>query len=233
MKDLLLTILISIVTFCVLFLMTIVFFIPILISRKFYYRILPSLCKILLFTLGVNLKFEGQLPNNTKSYVMMISHASFVEVFIIPVIMNGRQFTGITAKSNLKIPILGFLIKMARILPVDRSNSEKAIESLNNVEQLMKEGIHMVLAPEGTRSLTGKINPLKKGGFHLALNTQTDILPIGIAGAFDYKPKNRWTIKPGKIVVRIGHPIPVKNYNKTTLSELAKTTENQLKELIK
>ena len=65
----------------------------------------------------------------------------------------------------------------------------------------------MLLAPEGTRSLDGRLGPFKKGPFHIAKRTMTPIIPMTISGAFEAKQKGSWVLRPGLIKVKVGSPI--------------------------
>ena len=85
--------------------------------------------------------------------------------------------------------------------------------------------------PEGSRTITGKMGPLKKGGFHMALNTDTPIIPVGISGAFSVKPKNRWWFRPGLVTINIGEPIYCDRYSTLGVDGLLKQVESQIKHL--
>jgi len=73
--------------------------------------------------------------------------------------------------------------------------------------------------------------PLKKGGFHMALNSKCNILPVGINGAFSYKPKNRWFLIPRMIKINIGTPINTSCFNIDNLDDFIMTVEKKIKEL--
>ena len=90
----------------------------------------------------------------------------------------------------------------------------------------------MAILPEGTRTLDGHLRPFKKGGFHMAINTNTPILPIGAVLPFNYKPKNRWLLKPCIIDMYIGKETNIKEYNKLGVNGLLLQVENQIKALI-
>ena len=90
-------------------------------------------------------------------------------------------------------------------------------------QKRLKQGLSICIFPEGTRTITGKLNPLKKGGFHMAKNTNTKILPIAVKGFFQIKPKNRWTINKGKAIMLIGHPIHVVD---KTVEEIMQEMQN-------
>ena len=73
----------------------------------------------------------------------------------------------------------------------------------------LKEGNGLLIAPEGTRSPSGKALPLKKGPFHLAIQSQASILPFVIEGAYIAKNKHSWLLTPTEIVVHIQKPIHI------------------------
>jgi 1-acyl-sn-glycerol-3-phosphate acyltransferase len=70
--------------------------------------------------------------------------------------------------------------------------------------------VSIYLAPEGTRSRDGRIGPLKKGGFHLALETHAPIVPVAVSGTIDILPRGSRAMRTGcPVRVRIGDPIDV------------------------
>ncbi len=232
MKDIIVTVFVIIIAIPSFFVLGILTLLTLLISRKMFYKTIGKTCKMLLFLMGVKLRINGTIPTDGRRFVVMTSHASFIELFLLPTFMRGQFFAGVTASSNLKIPLLGTLLKMTKVLPIDRGNSENAIKSMQEVEKAFDEGYHVMLNPEGTRSLNGKLSPLKKGGFHLAINTGRPIIPVGIQGAFQYKPKNRNTYRPGPVTINIGSPISTAELSKEDLPELVKQVTAEMKQLL-
>ena len=90
----------------------------------------------------------------------------------------------------------------------------------------------MAILPEGTRTLDGNLKPFKKGGFHMAINTGTPILPIGAVLPYKYKPKNRWYLSPRIIDVYIGNATDIREYNELGVNGLLTKVENQIRALI-
>ena len=131
------------------------------------------------------------------------------------------QYTGVVADYNLKFPFWKQFLNRVNALPVNRNDRKKAIESINKAEKVLNKGLHIAILPEGTRTINGKLGKLKKGGFHLAVNTKANILPILTKGLFKIKPINRWTIKPGIIEIHIKEPIITKG---KTVDELLEET---------
>ena len=107
-----------------------------------------------------------------------------------------------------------------------------AHESIKKAEDVLRQGIHIGILPEGTRTLDGKMKELKKGGFHMAINTNTAIVPVGVSGAYNFKPKDRWWMKPGPISITIGSPTNVSEYSDLGVDGLKNAVEKTIKELL-
>ena len=174
-------------------------------------------------------KIKGEFPLE-GTYIIMMNHCSFLDVFIFPLIPKG-PYTGVTAVENFKIPLFSSLLRHIQAIPVERKNRNAAIESIKKAEDVLKQGIHIGILPEGTRTIDGKMNALKKGGFHMAINTNTPIIPVGISGAYEFKPKNRWWMKPCLVTINIGDPISVDDYTMLGVNGVSTKVENLLKSL--
>ena len=194
-----------------------------------FYKIDKLCCHIMLSALLVFPKIKGDFPFD-GTYIIMMNHSSFLDVFIFPLVPRGG-WTGITAAENFKIPVFSTIIKRIQAIPIERKNRQAAFESIKQAENVLKQGIHIGILPEGTRTLDGKIKPLKKGGFHMAINTNTPIIPVGVSGAFEFKPKNRWWMKPGLVTVNIGDPISINDYITLGVDGLSTKVEKLLKSL--
>lgn len=146
-----------------------------------------------------------------QNYIFMSNHVSNLDPPIeIPRI---RERCSVLVKKELfRIPILGAGMQMARLVPVDRSNREAAIESVREAVEVLRSGLHMIIYPEGTRSPDGKLLPFKKGPFHLAMESAVPILPLTILGTYEAWPKHRFALRAGVVTV-VYHPaIDPKNF---------------------
>mgnify|MGYP001265142955 FL=1 len=193
------------------------------------YPMITGFAKVFVFILGVRVKIEGEFPENGP-YIIMANHTSMLDPFLWGTFMKGK-FTGIVANKNMNYPIYGWMLKRMRAVAIDRSNRSESIQRIKNAESVLNDGYHIGLHPEGTRTLSGKMNPLKKGGFHMAKNTNTSILPIGFDGAFNFKPKNRFTLRPTTVTIRIGDIISKNIYDKSSINDLIDITTQKLKKL--
>ena len=191
-----------------------------------FYKLDKICCRIMMLSLFVWPKFTGVFPK-TGTYIIMMNHSSFIDVFIFPLIPRGF-YSGITALENFKIPIFSTLIRRIQAIPIERNNRKAAFASIRKAEKVLEQNIHIGILPEGTRTLNGKLGEFKKGGFHMAINTGTPIIPVGIEGAFDFKPKDRWWMKPGKIKINIGMPSDPGSYDTLGVDGLKEYIEQKI-----
>ena len=198
-------------------------------NKSLTYKAIKIISKIMLYSFGIRTNIYGCFPKNTQ-YIVMMNHSSFLDMFLYPLIVSGK-WTGITAKENFKYPLLSTVLKKMNAIPIKRTNKIGAIKTIKIAEEKIKEGYHIGIMPEGARTLDGRLLPFKKGGFHMALNTKTPILPIGVSGAFMAKPRNRWWIRPGNVIMKIGQPIEVDKFNKNNIDSLIQTVKNKIIDL--
>lgn len=192
-----------------------------------HYRGAGVFSRAVLWALGARLRVEGTFPTD-RTYIFMANHASFVDPFIIAAVMKGK-FTGVIAEEMTRYPLWGTLLRRLRVIPIRRRDRESALSSIKVAEDRLQAGYNVVILPEGTRTLDGKLGLLKKGGFHLAVNTGAPILVIGIEGAFRFKPKTSWRLRPGPIIVRIGTAIHAEDYRQMSMTEVMEEVRSQLK----
>ncbi len=153
-----------------------------------------------------------------RSYVYMSNHQSHVDIPILYATLPSRTIRMIGKEELFRIPLWGRGLRAAEFISVDRSNHERAMRSIERAGQLVRDGVSIYLAPEGTRSRDGSIGPLKKGGFHLAQATGAPIVPVAIRGTINIMPRGSRSAEPGQSVeVTIGSPIPVEGRDLTDL----------------
>jgi 1-acyl-sn-glycerol-3-phosphate acyltransferase len=131
---------------------------------------------------GIRLHVTGKehmLPHET--YLVMSNHQSLYD---IPVLFQvvGPNVRMITKEELFRVPVFGKALAAGGFISIDRSNRRAAIRSLDRARALLASGTHVWIAPEGTRSKTGKLLPFKKGAFYLALESGLPILPVTLSG---------------------------------------------------
>tara|TARA_B100000929_G_scaffold225830_1_gene182137 strand:+ start:1404 stop:2123 length:720 start_codon:yes stop_codon:yes gene_type:complete len=189
-------------------------------------------CRICLFSAGQMLRIEGNIPKKEKQpYIFMFNHESMFDHFMI-VASTSHYLTGVAAEDQYSYPVYGAGLRRYKAIPIKREKLKDALHSLDEAESVIKNGISLLIAPEGTRTITGTMGPFKKGPFHLAKNTKATIVPVALIDAWIAKPKTDWRLKPGIITVRFGDPVLDIDYEHLTLQGLSDHIRNQLTHLI-
>ena len=179
--------------------------------------------------LFINVQIKGKIPKD-RPMILMFNHSCFIDPFLFAYASPGKT-TGITAVENYKYPVFGWMLKKWRAIPIDRSHISKAKESIKKGEEALRDGYNVIILPEGTRTTNGRIRKFKKGGFHMAVNIKAPILPIGAKGAYEFKPKNRWYIKPGKVTLNVGEIIEPEEFEKLGINGIVENVRNQFSTL--
>jgi len=176
-------------------------------SANFMYRVATGLGISGVRLAGVKIEVRGleQLQPG-RSYIFMANHVSNLDPPVLIPSIPGRCSV-LVKKEVFRIPILGVAMKVARLVPVDRSNREAAIESVRAAAEVLRRGLNMVIYPEGTRSTDGRLLPFKKGPFHLAMEAGVPVAPVTILGTAECWPKGSWAMRPGKATLVFHQPI--------------------------
>lgn len=158
-----------------------------------------------------------------RAYVYMSNHQSHLDIPMLYATLPSPTIRMLGKKELFQIPLWGRGLRAAEFIEVDRSNHAAAVKSIEYAKRLVRDGVSIYLAPEGTRSRDGKVGPLKKGGFHLAIETGTPIVPVAIRGTIDILPRGARSARLGRDVsVTIGAPIPVEGRDLDGLSREVK-----------
>ena len=187
--------------------------------------------KSILFVSGIKVRVEG-LANidPSKSYIYMSNHRSN---FDIPVLLGCLpiQFRWLAKAELFKIPIFGRAMSGAGYVKIDRSNRESAFKSINEIAAKMKNGVSVMIFPEGTRSQDGNVKSFKKGGFVMAVDTGAPIVPVILRGTRSIMAKGSWRINPGYVSLSIEKPIDTSGFTRDTKDNLIKNVRSVICEV--
>lgn len=165
----------------------------------------------------------------TQSYVYMCNHQSN---FDIPVLLACLpvQFRWLAKAELFKIPIFGRAMRGAGYVKIDRFNQKSAFESINEAAAKIKNGVSVMIFPEGTRSRDGKIKTFKKGGFVMALDAGVPIVPIILKGTRTIMEKGSLKINTGEVSLNIEAPIATAGYTRQTKDDLIRSVRTVIRE---
>ncbi|HVP54033.1 MAG TPA: lysophospholipid acyltransferase family protein [Candidatus Eisenbacteria bacterium] len=169
------------------------------------YRIGMKLAIIGVRLIGIKIEVRGwENLQPSRNYIYMSNHVSNLDPPVFIPLIPGRCSV-LVKKEVFRVPIFGRVLKIAEMVPVDRSNREAAIESVRAAEEVLRRGLNMVIFPEGTRSPDGRLLPFKKGPFHMATEAGVAVIPVTLLGTAECWPKGTWAIRGGQTTV-IFHP---------------------------
>lgn len=132
-----------------------------------------------------------------RSCIFMSNHVSNLDPPVEIPLLPGRSSV-LLKKELMGIPILGHAMRLAKFVPVERGHRRDAAQaSVEAAADALRSGLHIVVYPEGTRSLDGRLSTFKKGPFFLAQQTQAPIVPIALSGTQTMMHKGSYAIKPG------------------------------------
>ena len=176
-------------------------------------------------TCGIRVEVEG-LDNvdPAQPVVFMSNHQSVIDIGAI-VLSIPVSWRFVAKKELTYIPFFGWALGLSDQIIIDRSKRERSVKSLQAAAGRIRDGINVIVFPEGSRSPDGQLTEFKSGGFHLAIEAGVPILPVTVSGSMAITPKRSLRIESGTVKVVYGKPIPTEG--------LEVSARHQLKEVVR
>ncbi|WP_306643836.1 lysophospholipid acyltransferase family protein [Sanyastnella coralliicola] len=176
---------------------------------------------VIFWLMGIKVKREGleNIDPDTPS-IFVCNHGSFLDipacVMKIPVNLNF-----IAKKELKKTPVVGWYITATDQIYIDRKNKDRAMESMAQAAEKIKQGKHVLTYPEGTRSKDGSIKMFRRGSFIIAKEGNIPIIPVAISGANAILPPGSFFAKRGNIELSIGEAFRPSDFPEMSVEDLA------------
>lgn len=148
--------------------------------------------------------------DKNQSYIFVANHQGAYDIFAIYGWL-GHNFKWMMKASLRKIPLVGFACARAGHIYVDRTNPIGIRRTMEYAERQLKDGMSVVVFPEGSRSKSGRVGVFKRGAFLLATEFALPVVPVTIDGAYSVMPRNKKLPRPGHITITIHRPIEAKD----------------------
>jgi 1-acyl-sn-glycerol-3-phosphate acyltransferase len=154
------------------------------------------------------------------TYVIISNHQSMLDTLLLNCLRY--KFKWISKIENIKVPVLGWYIRMAGYITVNRGDEVSKTEMLEKSYRCLKRGTSIMIFPEGTRSLNKEIGFFKRGAFQLAIQSNVSILPVLIDGTGGVLPKHGLIFGSGhRIRIRVLDPVSPSYFDTDKPEELA------------
>jgi len=186
-------------------------------SREQHDRRLREFARRVVAGARIQLTVEGaeKVPLD-RAFVYMSNHQSHIDIPVLYAAVPSPSLRMVAKTELFRIPGFGRAMRTAEFVEVDRGDRERAVDSLRRAAATLESGVSVWIAPEGHRSRDGALGPLKKGGFHLARDTGTAIVPVALSGTRNVLPPDTTRMNPdvpvrvvfGAPIATAGRPIP-------------------------
>ncbi len=170
---------------------------------------------------------QEHLPRG-RPVILMANHQSYVDVPVLYFLK--RQFKWMADEPLFRIPFFGWSMQMAGYIPVRRGDSKFGLRSLEQARAWLTRGIPILIFPEGTRSHTGVLGRFQTGGFRLAAQTRTPIVPVVVIGTRQLLPRGSWIFRLGvKLQLRVLPPVVPSDSGLREVRQLAVKVRSEMK----
>ena len=180
---------------------------------------ISSWAEVATLAIGLDIRVEGR--ENLWSHrpaVFVFNHQSQADALIMAKLL-GEDFTGVAKIEVKSHPIAGPMFSSMDVVFIERSNRDKAIKALEPAVEALRNGVSLVIAPEGTRSETEKLGPFKKGAFHMAMQAGVPIVPVVIHNAIESQPKGEILFRPANVRVEVLPPVDTRHWKAESLEK--------------
>ncbi|MEP6706541.1 MAG: lysophospholipid acyltransferase family protein [Pyrinomonadaceae bacterium] len=159
---------------------------------------------------GMTIAVTGlELLDPDQTYVFISNHRSYLDTATL-FHYTGRRIGVIAKKELLKVPILGYGMSYVNIMAIDRSNRERAVQTMQAATKRIQSGVSFGVFAEGTRALPGQMLSFKKGAFYMAIEAGVSIVPVAMKNTDNLMGKGSGEAWPGRIEMVIMPPVSTK-----------------------
>jgi len=161
-------------------------------------------CRLALLLAGVRVRHVG--AENLTAYPTALFICNHVSNIDPAALFAALPRIAVILKKELRsIPLLGYVMEMGSFIYVDRRDRASRKRAMEQAVQALKDGVSLLVFPEGTRSPDGNLLPFRPGPFAMAIESGRPIVPITVHGARELMPKGTLKISPGEVIL-VFHP---------------------------
>lgn len=187
--------------------------------------------KLIMKTIFSPVRITGlEKIDTSRTYVYAVNHASALD---IPVLYASLpfQFRIVHKKELLSYPVIGWHLKRSGQVCVDQQNPSHSVGQIKSAVRTLKNGMPLVIFPEGGRTADGHIQPFLAGAFFMAIKANVDIIPIALVGTYELLPMDTFDIRSRPLEMRVGNSIPTSGLTLRNLESLSARVQQAVQDL--
>jgi 1-acyl-sn-glycerol-3-phosphate acyltransferase len=166
---------------------------------------------------GFTMRYHPDVPRG-RAYIAVMSHTSFMDV---PALMVADPYDPASAmvikQEMMDVPVLGWLLRLWGAIPVARQGRD--VSALRQIRRTLTEGRGICVAPQGTRSVDGRLGSVDPTLARVIVQSDAVVIPVVVVGSREAMPKGAWMIKPHRIYLDTGPAIDLSDFRGRRLSE--------------
>jgi len=177
-------------------------------------------CRVYVWAAGARVHVTGlEHLDRNQAYVFIANHQSTLDPPLLFAYL-GHNVGAIAKKELLRVPLFKQGFPLAHVVPIDRSNRERAVESTRRGADELRRGHSLMAFPEGTRTVDGRVKDFKKGVFYMAVEAGVPIVPVVINDTRLVMRKGSNRVIPGDVYLEVLAPVSTQGYTADTVEEL-------------
>ncbi len=189
--------------------------------------------RLLIRMLFIRVSVTGREKISADStYIFISNHVNIFDPFVLYGYIP-NYLRGVELEDHFSWPLYGQLITRLGNIPINRKNPRLALQSLERARRAAAGGTSIVILPEGGRTLDGRFKPFKRGAFLLTQKAGVDIVPVVMTGAYKIKHKGSLLIRPGRMELRFGTPVPYRDVKDMDVKKLRSHVRGLMESMIK
>jgi len=200
-------------------------------SGRIQHSIARLWSRLILSTSSCPLRVQGlEKIDTTRPHIYAVNHLSALD---IPALYCGLPFQfRIMAKRELfRLPFVGWHLKRSGQIPIERTDARSSLRSLTAASTAVRNGMPLVVFPEGGRSPDGQIKPFLGGAFYVAIKAGVEVIPMALVGTYEALPMNTYIIRPEQFRLFVGEPISTEGLAPRDMDQLAGRVQQAIEDL--
>ena len=165
-------------------------------------------------------------PDPRRPYVFVANHQSNADPFLVA--MVPWEMKWLSKKSIFDIPLLGWMMRVAGDVEIERGNKESARRAMKQLRERLDRKLSVLLFPQGTRSPDRTVGEFREGAFRLAIEAAVDVVPLAVAGTAESLPKGSIAFCKTSATVTVLPPISTRGLTVEDAPDLAKRVRAEI-----